>query len=436
MTAFSICRLGSLLGLVAITTTGALLLACGAGGESSATSGAAGSGGIGGMGTTGSTASSAGAGGALPVLPLSEQLPRIVDSGGPTLTTPVVQAVFFAGESPAKMALLDDFFNKLVGSAYWAATTSEYDVGPLTVAPAVTLAEKALDVVHDAGIRGWLADAITTKKLPPPIPGEVYILYYPSGTTVIDDAGGVSCKDYGGYHTDMVVNGQVIAFAVLPHCDSYSAHLAPGDVVSGDALITALTSHELIEAVTDPEFSNGPAYQVLDDAHVAWQEFLIGGETGDTCEQQPGAFVLDPGLGFMVQKTWSNAAAAAGHDPCVPADSPYIGVFPRLPLVDVSGTGRLAVLVPLDHTVTIPLDFVGEDPAGPAWTVKALDHSTLWGGPQQLELSIDKSTGKHGDVATLTIHAVALDPHGRAGFLIESQLGTRRTRVPGLVVSF
>lgn len=370
------------------------------------------------------------------MLSLPEQLPRIVNSGGPTLTTPVVQAVFFAGESPAKMAVLDDFFHKLVGSAYWAATTSEYDVGPLTVAPAVTLAEKALDVVHDAGIRGWLADAITTKKIPPPIPGEVYILYYPSGTTVIDDAGGVGCKDYGGYHTDLVVNGQVIAFAVMPDCASYSAHLAPGDVVSGDAIVTGLTSHELIEAVTDPEFSNGPAYQTIDDAHVAWQQYLIGGETGDTCEQQPGIFWLDPGLGHTVQRTWSNAAAAAGHDPCVPAGAPYIGAFPRVPLVDVFGTGRLAVLVPLDHTVTIPLDFVGEDPAGPAWTVKALDHSTLWGGPQQLELSIDKSTGKHGDVAALTIHAVALDPHGRAGFLIESQLGARRTRVPGLVVSF
>ncbi|MEP7119690.1 MAG: hypothetical protein ABJE95_02225 [Byssovorax sp.] len=424
MTTSSIARLGA-----ALATGSLLLLACG-GGPATGTTGGGGSGGVGTAASSGST------GGSLPVLPLPQQLPRIVSSGGPTLTTPVVQAVFFAGESPAKMALLDDFFHKLAGSAYWAATTSEYGVGPLTVAPAVTLAEKALDVVHDAGIRGWLADAITTKKLPPPIPGEVYLLYYPSGITVIDDAGGVGCKDYGGYHTDMVVNSQVIAFAVMPHCDSYSAHLAPGDVVAGDAMTTGLTSHELIEAVTDPELSNGPAYQTIDDAHVAWQQYLIGGETGDSCEQQPGIFSLDPGLGYTVQRTWSNAAAAAGHDPCVPEGAPYIGAFPRVPLLDVLGTGRLAVLVPLDHTVTIPLDFVGEDPAGPAWTVKAIDHSTLWGGPKQLELSIDKTTGKHGDVAMLTIHAVALDPHGRAGFLIESQLGSKRTRVPGLVVSF
>jgi hypothetical protein len=386
------------------------------------------------MATTGSTGGAGGSGGGFTALSLSEQLPRILDSGGPTLKTPVVVPVYFVGESAAKIALIDAFLAKLGGSAYWAATTSEYGVGPLTAAAPITLAETAPATVDDASLKAWLVSALETGKLPQPTAGSIYALYYPSGTSVIGKNGAISCKDYGAYHGEVAFNGQSVAFTAMPHCDAYSAHLVPGESIAGDELLTGLSSHELVEAVTDPAFFTAPAFQVMDDLHLAYRLYLIGGETGDSCEQQPGAFYLDPALGFAVQRSWSNAAAAAGHDPCVPSDSPYTGAFPRMPLVKVQSKMRQAIKIPLGGTATVPVDLVSEDPASDAWTVTPLDYKGIWGGPTRLELSLDKTTGKNGDVLMLTIHALSFDSLNRAGFLLESKHGTKRTRIAGLVI--
>ena len=80
---------------------------------------------------------------------------------------------------------------------------------------------------------------------------------------------------------------------------------------------TAVASHEVIEAATDPDSegyalpSRGPK-PWKDDV---WNAFDLTGhaELGDLCE---GTFYWEGG--HLYQRVWSNAAAAAGGDPCIP----------------------------------------------------------------------------------------------------------------------
>lgn len=76
-------------------------------------------------------------------------------------------------------------------------------------------------------------------------------------------------------------------------------------------------SHEVVEALTDP-FGDGLAAR---DPEDAWS-FVGGGEVADVCNGywREG--------GFLAVRSWSNAAAAAGLDPCEPnaPGTPYFGV--------------------------------------------------------------------------------------------------------------
>jgi len=91
--------------------------------------------------------------------------------------------------------------------------------------------------------------------------------------------------------------------------------------MSGIDAVTATGSHEIVEAATDPfpqSMGAAPGYSQPDEAHLYWLFGLGGGETGDMCAQQPGAFTKFAELPYVVQRTWSNIAAKQGHDPCVP----------------------------------------------------------------------------------------------------------------------
>ena len=396
--------------------------------SSSASSSSASSSGTGGMG---------GAGGELPPLTWAERFPQIQNGGGPVLAGPSVQPVFFANEAAAKITLVQAFLGKLAGSAYWAATTGEYGVGPLTAAAPITLTEAAPAATDQASIEAWILDALTTGKLPAPADGVIHALYYPSGTTITDDHGGVSCVSFGGYHDEVDFDGMKLAYTVVPHCDAYAGkspfHFPGGLVLQGDGFVTGLSSHELVEAATDPAVSSAPAYQQIDAAHLPWIEYLVAGETADSCEFQPGAFYEDPELGYLVQATWSNAAALAGRDPCVPSSGKYVGAFPRVGVELVAGFLAYAIAVADGSTATIPIELAGEDPASPPWTVTPIDFETTLGGAARLELTLDRTTGKNGDVLMLTIKALSHDSKGLAGFILESTLGGKTTRVPGLV---
>jgi hypothetical protein len=95
--------------------------------------------------------------------------------------------------------------------------------------------------------------------------------------------GGASCVNFCGYHSD--IDGKVF-YAVMPYPDCSGCE---GGLSVIDAL-TATTSHELCEAITDPI----PGQGWYDDQN---------GEIGDIC-----AWQTKQSAGYTVQLEWSNSA--------------------------------------------------------------------------------------------------------------------------------
>ncbi len=173
-------------------------------------------------------------------------------------------------------------------------------------------------------------------------------------------------------------------------------------------------SHELIEAVTDPF---GTAYLQAPSAYVAWAYFF-GSEVGDMCAFHAGAAIAPADLGFTVQRIWSNAAAAAFLDPCVPgASDPFFVAAPlgEAPISLPNGGGgsfaSKGFNLPAGASITIDVGFYGAAP-GP-WTVTPFTYATEHGTAEPyLHFSPATLTGQAGDVVPLTITRVAADEDG------------------------
>jgi hypothetical protein len=207
-----------------------------------------------------------------------------------------------------------------------------------------------------------------------------------------------------------------VQFALAAHCAT-PAGQTDLDVYS------ATMSHELIETATDPVFTG---YVQTDEASAAFQ---IGtwGEVCDLCEFAPSTEFRPPGVPGLSQRCWSNAAAAAGHDPCVPAIStPYFNAAPVLSdAVSLSWSGDTyqakGVRIPVGGTKTIEVDLFSDAPT-PDWHVVALDYaSTFDGQPPALQLSLDRATGNNGSRLKLTLTVLrSVASYGGEIFVLES----------------
>ena len=110
----------------------------------------------------------------------------------------------------------------------------------------------------------------------------LYFVYLPPGVSVTQ-GGGQSCKVFCGYHSDI---GGSVFYAVMPYptCQGCTGSLSAFDA------LTSTSSHELVEAITDPI----PGRGWYDDNH---------GEIGDIC-----AWTTKTVAGYVVQLEWSNKA--------------------------------------------------------------------------------------------------------------------------------
>jgi hypothetical protein len=169
------------------------------------------------------------------------------------------------------------------------------------------------------------------------------------------------------------------------------------------------------------------AYAQTDEPDLSWLYGLGGGELGDMCSQTPGVFLQFPGLAYTVQRTWSNAAAAAGNDPCVPP-APGEVYFNSVPvmtdMITTSVLGPsipfLGARVPTGGQTTIDVDLFSLGPVGP-WqvAVQRLMSST---GSSLFSYDLDNSTGSNGDVLHLTITDNG-QGQGQEAFYVISQAG-------------
>jgi hypothetical protein len=363
--------------------------------------------------------------------------PQVITSGGPVLKTPKIVPILFPSYVYAQQ--IADYVAKLPQQAYWPANVSEYGVGALTAGSVIQLTESAPATISDTQIQQWLVNKLNGSD---PLFGTadeqtIYTIFYPESTTITMGSGqfgGTSCQSFGGYHDDITINGKYIPYAVIPLCTNFHS-LTPLDMVTGAA------SHEWIEAVTDPYPSDNPAFGGVDDNHAAFEFALGGGETGDMCAQYTTSFFKPTGFDYTVQRAWSNAAAKAGHDPCVPqlAGEAY---FTSAPLLDDTLNLNLfgqklttkGVIIALNQSKTIEVDLLSDAKTSGAWTVSAKEPSTIGGTqPATLKFDWDRTSGVNGEKLHLTVTAIAASKYGVSPFVIVSSLGDQKSIWAGLV---
>jgi hypothetical protein len=341
--------------------------------------------------------------------------PVISNAGGVVLSAPVVVPVFFPNDS-TQQAQLETFLQQLAQSSYWTTISHEYGVGALTVAPSVIATEtpptddntlQQIITSHAGGTGGW----------PAATPNTIYAVFLPQGVT-LSMGGGTSCVDFGGYHSEVQANGMQVVYALMPRCTT-SMQFDPLQYN------TIATSHELLEASTDPHPYSGAAFNTPDDDD-AIIGLTPGGELGDMCEYVKAAY--QPLVGsFYVQRTWSNASAAAGHDPCVPVmQTPYVEAAANLPEINLSAGGMSfttrGVAVPLGSSADIEIDLFSDAPAAD-WDVVAYDVASMYlKQPAELALTLDRTSGHNGDKLKLTVKRIAAAQFDVSEFVVFSEV--------------
>ncbi|HTQ41949.1 MAG TPA: hypothetical protein VMI75_04260 [Polyangiaceae bacterium] len=318
-------------------------------------------------------------------------MPLVTDLGGPKLTAVRVVTVSFSNDDPNLVASLQSFDDAITSTAWWSAVASEYGVGagaggghvvlPMAASSAYTDSVRG----GDSSVRQLIQSSVASGALPAPDAQTLYVLFFPSGSILRLD--GISaCAPPGGtgWHDAVTVTPPEagpavdVAYAVLPRCQS--------DL----AAMTLAASHEIVESATDPSPENAPAVQMTDPAWLAF-----GPEVADVC------IAVDTNLtttdsGFSVQRSWSNASAKAGHDPCVPtlAGTAYFNVAPA------TGTEELTLAV--GESASFALYAESDADAGP-WQVQPV----VTNGSSSLGVTVDRSTVRAGDhaIATVTLQS-------------------------------
>jgi hypothetical protein len=188
--------------------------------------------------------------------------------------------------------------------------------------------------------------------------------------------------------------------------------------------VTAAPTHELIEASTDPYPLATPAWAGADPAHIGDR-----GEVGDLCDAggkigEVGGF---PMFGTIVERVFSNARAAQGHDPCIPdLGVPFFGAAPVVnDVVKVTDSvlGEVAAkgaLVKVGETKTITLELFSDRKVGPfKVSVKAFDVAQF-GPSNNITTKLDRSTGENGEKLHLTITRTAASEMGEKILLVST----------------
>jgi hypothetical protein len=385
-------------------------------------------------------------------------MPQLTNlAGGPIFTAPRVYLVTYP-DYPY-LADLQTFAANMTQATYWGDSTHEYGVGPLAVGGTIALTDAPPATISSTDIGTWIGTELASGAFGTPDPEGIYTIFYPQATLVTQPNPVIStlaplqgCVAFGGYHDNVSVSltdggtPTNFAYAVIPTCDTNIDDL------------TAVVSHEWVEASTDPFLTStgsfkligGPdsAYFTVDADHAIWA-LLGGGEAGDLCEPEGNSANINPtDVGYTVQRTWSNLLAAASHDPCTP-DPPSTAFFAAAPVLNDTETvtstligGSIVtkgVTIPVATSKTIEVDLFSDADTNGPWTVSAQDvlyeYYGSYGLEQTLAFAWDRTQGVNGDKLHLTITVTRPSILARAhAFQVTSTQGGRTFVWPGLVV--
>jgi hypothetical protein len=360
-------------------------------------------------------------------------IPQVEFNGVKVMKNPKIVTVTFdtnmMGTPDTMRASLEQFGDTILQSKWWDAVRDGFcddkgncigqgSGGGHVALPSDAAALSYTDSAAGAPstIQDFLKAHIADGSFPPPDADTLYAIYFPSRTSITLDNDS-SCTSFGAYHNSVMVTP--------PPADDAGAAPAPVEVVyaimprcrNNLADVTVSASHELIEAATDPHVGGG--YYM---SNTIWN--TRGGEVGDLCVSFSGNDTYLEGP-FTVQRSWSNKAAAASHNPCVPAPSgPYFNVAPP------SNTDAIALKV--GATKVVPLTAFS-DAAMDDWSLDAQEYTHFMGGNDVLTIAVDRTNVHNGSKPNLTVTLNARPTGGLAYFALVSTSGNSTHTWPMVV---
>ncbi len=351
-------------------------------------------------------------------------MPQIVNLGGNILSAPRVVTVTWTADP--NEATFEAFGDAIGASNYWSKTTNEYGISPATsgatnhveiqTAPPTKMTDTALDTfvadqVGGAPGTGWPTNDANT----------VYILYLPETFELTSD-GSDACTVEDGYHdeTFTTANDSVVYAVIVEGCHDTE------DVVS---FSTETASHELVESSTDPFIQDKLAWDTFDADHYAWEMWTQKqDELADACQDNDDAYYTDVApFAYALQRSWSNASAAAGHNPCVPVPSvPNYSAVAMNPVpitltVNTKTVSTKGFTIPVGQTQTIQVGLYSDAPTSD-WTVSVVEGDGF-STPSTSHLTITQSatSGNNGDVINVGITTTATNARGVLATILSTQ---------------
>ncbi len=263
----------------------------------------------------------------------------LVYFGGPVISNVKVYAVFWGDQVSARTkSLVGPLYTNILDSTYmdWL---KEYDtnrkavdgragtdqhIGRGTFAGAFTIhpANRGSSL-SDADVQAELDAQIAAGRLPPNDADTLYMTYFPSGVS-ISIGGQGSCSSFCAYHEgfNSPRSGKPVYYGVMPSCGW------------GCGSQSEVSSHECIEAVTDPFPTPGdqPAYP------QAWND-AGGQEIADLCDGTNGTVtghgtasdvtaLWDDSIGGCNQGPWRQSPALSAR--ALPSQVPFLSQAPLL----------------------------------------------------------------------------------------------------------
>jgi hypothetical protein len=228
----------------------------------------------------------------------SRELLTVTYQGGALLTSVEAQGVYLGSAWSTNSSLqaqaqsTDQYLSALVGGSYMdMLNNAGYGVGRGTASAGAVDNIGLSGSISDSQIRSDLAAMIGSGKVQAPDANRLYMVYVEPGVEVT--MGSANSKtSFLGYHGAFADGGNVIHYAVLPFPGTPNPNPGSQGFASNFDELTTVSSHELAEAVTDPN---------VNFSTLGWYDFQRNGEIGDLAQGHDSTITGANGVQYEVQ---------------------------------------------------------------------------------------------------------------------------------------